>query len=138
MTQTPSREHVASWYAATANPAPERPALSGEIDCDVCVVGAGFTGLSSALHLAERGLSVVVLEASRVGFGASGRNGGFLAASLTHGLGNGIERFTAEVLAEKRPMLSVFARAGWPVVRRFNGGVIEVPYVTMVFVARRL
>ncbi len=76
-------EHVASWYAATANPAPERPALSGEIECDVCVVGAGFTGISAALHLAERGLSVVVLEGARVGFGASGRNGGQIVNSYS-------------------------------------------------------
>ncbi len=75
--------HVASWYAASANPAPPRPALEGEIDCDVCVVGAGFTGISAALHLAEKGVSVVVLEASRVGFGASGRNGGQIVNSYS-------------------------------------------------------
>ncbi|MDN3522439.1 NAD(P)/FAD-dependent oxidoreductase [Halomonas ramblicola] len=78
--------HAASWYAATANPAPERPALEGEVTCDVCVVGAGFTGISAALHLAERGLSVVVLEASRVGFGASGRNGGQIVNSYSRDL----------------------------------------------------
>ncbi|MDI5984268.1 FAD-binding oxidoreductase [Halomonas sp. M4R5S39] len=83
MTVQPPAAHVASWYAATANPAPERPGLSGEIDCDVCVVGAGFTGISSALHLAEQGLSVVVLEAARVGFGASGRNGGQIVNSYS-------------------------------------------------------
>ncbi|MDI5936161.1 NAD(P)/FAD-dependent oxidoreductase [Halomonas kalidii] len=83
MTVQPPAAHVASWYAATANPAPERPELSGEIDCDVCVVGAGFTGISSALHLAEQGLSVVVLEAARVGFGASGRNGGQIVNSYS-------------------------------------------------------
>ncbi|MEQ6918396.1 NAD(P)/FAD-dependent oxidoreductase [Halomonas aquatica] len=69
-------EHVPSWYAASATPGQVRPALEGEVECDVCVVGAGFTGLSSALHLAEQGVRVVVLEAARVGFGASGRNGG--------------------------------------------------------------
>lgn len=77
------RGHAASWYAATANPAPERPALDGEITCDVCVVGGGFTGTSAALHLAERGLSVVVLEAVRVGYGASGRNGGQIVNSYS-------------------------------------------------------
>ncbi|MGM0693069.1 MAG: NAD(P)/FAD-dependent oxidoreductase [Pseudomonadota bacterium] len=76
-------DHAASWYAATANPAPERPALEGEVECDVCVVGAGFTGISAALHLAERGLSVVVLEAVRVGYGASGRNGGQIVNSYS-------------------------------------------------------
>ncbi|MFW3616114.1 NAD(P)/FAD-dependent oxidoreductase [Billgrantia antri] len=76
-------EHVASYYAATANPAPERPALVGDIECEVCVVGAGFTGISAALHLAEQGLEVVVLEAARVGFGASGRNGGQIVNSYS-------------------------------------------------------
>ena len=73
-------QYPASWYAATANPSPERPPLRGEIRADVCVVGAGYTGLSTALHLAEAGLSVVVVEAHRAGFGASGRNGGQLGS----------------------------------------------------------
>ena len=64
-----------SWYAATADIGPERPALDGDIDCDVAIVGAGYTGLSTALHAAEHGLNVVVIDAHRVGFGASGRNG---------------------------------------------------------------
>lgn len=75
---TPGAGHAESWYAATAHPAPTRPALAGEEDADVCVVGAGFSGLSTAVHLAERGYRVVVLEAARVGWGASGRNGGQL------------------------------------------------------------
>ncbi|TFH88019.1 FAD-binding oxidoreductase [Billgrantia azerbaijanica] len=83
MTATAATEHAASWYAATANPAPERPALAGEVACDVCVVGAGFTAISAALHLAEHGFSVVVLEAVRVGFGASGRNGGQIVNSYS-------------------------------------------------------
>ncbi|MEM6373034.1 MAG: FAD-binding oxidoreductase [Pseudomonadota bacterium] len=67
-----------SWYAATAQiPAPRAP-LQGDVRADVCVVGAGYTGLSAALHLAQHGLRVVVLEAHRAGFGASGRNGGQL------------------------------------------------------------
>lgn len=67
-----------SWYAATSEPPDALPVLKGEARADVCVVGAGFTGLSAALHLAEAGLDVVLLEAQRVGFGASGRNGGQL------------------------------------------------------------
>lgn len=70
------RPHPNSWYAATAHPAPERRALEDDHACDVCVVGGGYTGLSAALHLAERGYSVALLEAERVGWGASGRNGG--------------------------------------------------------------
>jgi gamma-glutamylputrescine oxidase len=69
-------DHLPSYYAATANPAPERPPLQGAVRADVCVVGGGFTGVSAALELAERGYAVVLLEAARVGWGASGRNGG--------------------------------------------------------------
>jgi gamma-glutamylputrescine oxidase len=65
-----------SYYAATAIGAREFPALQGEVRADVCVIGAGYTGLSAALHLAQAGVSVVVLDAHRPGFGASGRNGG--------------------------------------------------------------
>ena len=66
----------ASLWAATANAAPERPALLGDAETDVVVIGAGFTGLSAALHLAEAGKRVIVLEAETPGWGASGRNGG--------------------------------------------------------------
>ena len=83
MSSSANAEHVASYYTATANPSPERPALEGDIECEVCVVGAGFTGISSALHLAEQGHDVVVLEAARVGFGASGRNGGQIVNSYS-------------------------------------------------------
>jgi gamma-glutamylputrescine oxidase len=71
-----------SYYEATANPAPARPPLAGEISVDACVIGAGYTGLSAALHLAERGYGTVLLEAERVGWGASGRNGGQLNTGL--------------------------------------------------------
>jgi gamma-glutamylputrescine oxidase len=64
------------YYAASAQPGPSRPALRNRRHADVCVIGAGFTGLNAALHLAEQGASVVVLEAHGVGFAASGRNGG--------------------------------------------------------------
>ena len=69
-------QHPASWYAATAKAPGPYPDASGTLTCDVCVVGGGYAGLSSALHLARRGYDVVLLEASRVGSGASGRNGG--------------------------------------------------------------
>lgn len=69
-------EYPRSWYAETAAPLPPFPAAAGDLACDVCIVGAGFTGLSAALHLAGRGYDVVLLDAHRVGWGASGRNGG--------------------------------------------------------------
>ena len=65
-----------SWYTGTADMPDTRAPLRGEIRAQVCVVGAGYTGLSAALHLAKAGIDVVVLEAHRAGFGASGRNGG--------------------------------------------------------------
>ena len=65
-----------SWYEATAQRGPAQPALAGDVEADVCVVGAGISGCSTAIHLAERGYRVVLLEAERVGYGASGRSGG--------------------------------------------------------------
>ena len=73
-------QYPPSWYAATAQPLPAFEPLRGEKRADVCVVGGGFTGLSAALHLAEAGMKVVLVEAQRVGFGASGRNGGQLGS----------------------------------------------------------
>jgi gamma-glutamylputrescine oxidase len=70
--------HPPSYYAATAIGLVDRAPLAGDTEADVCVVGGGFTGLSTALHLAEAGRSVVLIEANRVGWGASGRNGGQL------------------------------------------------------------
>ncbi|MFQ5774993.1 MAG: NAD(P)/FAD-dependent oxidoreductase [Kiloniellaceae bacterium] len=78
--------HVESYYAATANDAPEYPQLRGEVRADVCVVGGGYAGLSTALNLAERGFDVVLLEARRVGWGASGRNGGQICTGFASGM----------------------------------------------------
>ena len=76
-----------SWYAATAPAGERHPVLAGRERADVCIVGAGFTGVSAALHLAERGYSVVVLEAARVGWGASGRNGGQVGSGMRESMG---------------------------------------------------
>ena len=73
---SPEYSYPNSWYVASAPILAERPVALGELACDVCVVGGGYTGLSCALHLAKSGKSVVLLEAERVGWGASGRNGG--------------------------------------------------------------
>lgn len=69
-------DHAPSYYAASAIPFPALPSLSGDCDTDICIVGGGFTGVSAALHLAEAGYRVVLLEAHQIGWGASGRNGG--------------------------------------------------------------
>jgi glycine/D-amino acid oxidase-like deaminating enzyme len=85
--------------------APERrAALVGQASADLVVVGAGFTGLWTALLAKERdpALDVVVLEAGTAGWAASGRNGGFCSASLTHGLGNGQQRFPEEIATLER------------------------------------
>ena len=78
-------EIPASWYAETADIPPLRPALRGAARADVCIVGAGYTGLRAALWLAEAGRRVIVLDAHRVGFGASGRNGGQVSSGFNRG-----------------------------------------------------
>lgn len=87
----PNTPYPASYYAATANMIKERPALQEAKQTDVCVIGAGYTGLSTALFLLEKGFSVTVLEAAKVGFGASGRNGGQIVNSYSRDL-DSIER----------------------------------------------
>jgi gamma-glutamylputrescine oxidase len=74
-----------SYYAATASPSAPCPPLAGEVEADLVVVGGGCTGLSAALHAAKAGLSVVVLEGGRIGWGASGRNGGQMIPGLRKG-----------------------------------------------------
>ncbi|MFP6744929.1 MAG: FAD-binding oxidoreductase [Alphaproteobacteria bacterium] len=75
--------HIDSHYARTATPCEARLPLDGDIDADVCVVGGGLAGLSTTLGLAERGVSVVLVEARRVGWGASGRNGGIVSPGFS-------------------------------------------------------
>lgn len=100
-------QHTTSYYAASANSSPERPSLKGAIEADICVVGAGYSGLSTALHLAEKGHSVVMVEGARVGWGASGRNGGQIVNGLNASLqtirkryGQDTARFVAGMVQE--------------------------------------
>jgi gamma-glutamylputrescine oxidase len=72
----PQSGRIDSYYAASAPALDPFPVLQGEHEADVCIIGGGYTGLSSAIHLRDRGFSVILLEAERVGWGASGRNGG--------------------------------------------------------------
>ena len=78
-------QHTDSYYAATANNTKQRPSLEGEHRADVCVIGGGYTGLSAALHLAEKGYKVILLEAEKVAWGASGRNGGHVGTGQRKG-----------------------------------------------------
>jgi glycine/D-amino acid oxidase-like deaminating enzyme len=106
-TSPPTRSHRAAFADATvrphwidALPAREpRPPLAGAAEADLCIVGGGFTGLWAALYAKEDDprRDVVVLEADSIGFGASGRNGGFALGSLTHGIENGLARFRDEL-----------------------------------------
>lgn len=88
--------HVPSYYAASVNRELQFPPLQDEQQADVCIVGGGFSGLNTAIELAERGLSVILLEARRIGWGASGRNGG----QLIRGVGHDVEQF-APILGEE-------------------------------------
>jgi gamma-glutamylputrescine oxidase len=77
--------HIDSYYARTLAPGPDHPALAGRIETEICIVGGGLAGLSAALSLAERGRKVALLEARKVGWGASGRNGGFVSPGFSVG-----------------------------------------------------
>src|SRR5450830_1785574 len=91
-----SSDHAQSYYRASANAMPERPSLGADLTADVCVVGGGFTGVNTAIELAQRGLSVILLEARRIGWGASGRNGG----QLIRGIGHDVSGFAKYVGAQ--------------------------------------
>ena len=81
MTASPNGPgHPDSYYVASARGMVDRPALDTELIADVCIIGGGFTGLSAAINLAEKGMDVVLLEAERIGFGASGRCGGLIGS----------------------------------------------------------
>src|SRR6218665_2129409 len=85
-----------SLWAATAVPAPATTPLDSNAQADVIVIGAGYCGLSTALHLPERGVGGLLFEARQVGFGASGRNGGQVIAGLKHDPGELLRMFGAE------------------------------------------
>ena len=105
--------HIASWYAASANDRRVRPALREALTADVCIIGGGFTGISAALELSERGYSVVVLEAERVGFGASGRNGG----QIVNGYSRDFETIERRYGREKAKRLALMSREGGDIIR---------------------
>ena len=96
MSATP---HAPSYYAASAHPSAPRPPLQGSIEADICIVGAGYTGLNAGISLAEAGFKVVVLEQHQVGWGASGRNGGQIVHSYSRDI-DVIESSLGKTLAE--------------------------------------
>ena len=117
-TTPPTAAHRAAYARRRAAPVlardaarEPRPALTGTTDADLCIVGGGFTGLWAALHAKahDPARDVVLLEAETAGFGASGRNGGFAVASLTHGIENGLARFADEMPMLERLGLENFA-----------------------------
>ena len=106
-------EHTKSYYAATAHRQDARPALSGTERADVCIIGAGFTGISAALELVERGFSVIVLEAVRVGFGASGRNGG----QIVNGYSRDLDVVSARYGVDAGRVIGAMALEGGNIIR---------------------
>jgi glycine/D-amino acid oxidase-like deaminating enzyme len=90
-----SSDHARSYYLASANAMPQRPTLGADLTADVCVIGGGFTGVNTAIELAQRGLSVILLEARRIGWGASGRNGGQLIRGIGHDV-SGFAKYVGE------------------------------------------
>lgn len=90
-------DYVNNYYTATANPHTPWPQLNDSIQCDVCVIGGGFTGLSSALYLTEAGYDVVLLEAAHIGYGASGRNGGQVVNSYSRDVDVIEQRYGKEI-----------------------------------------
>ncbi|PCC98732.1 NAD(P)/FAD-dependent oxidoreductase [Halopseudomonas pelagia] len=105
--------HTSSYYAASANNKADRPALQGAHETDVCVIGAGYTGISTALFLLEHGFRVTVLEAAKVGFGASGRNGGQIVNSYSRD----IDVIEKTLGAEQARMLGEMAFEGARIIR---------------------
>ncbi|MGY0400106.1 MAG: NAD(P)/FAD-dependent oxidoreductase, partial [Ostreibacterium sp.] len=94
---TGNTHHTGSYYANSTNSAPLREALSGDFEIDICIVGAGFSGLSTALYLSEKGYKVAVIESARIGWGASGRNGGQIVNGLNASLETIQRRYGNEV-----------------------------------------
>lgn len=96
MLKSDTREHAKSYYAATANWQTNYPKVEGNITADVCIVGGGFSGVSTALHLAEKGYKVALVEANRISWGASGRNGGQVISGIGDGFPDAFKKIIGE------------------------------------------
>jgi glycine/D-amino acid oxidase-like deaminating enzyme len=104
---------ASTWYTDTKAPAPERAPLGGDIDVDVCVIGAGLAGLTTAREVARRGYSVVVIEARQIAWNASGRNTGFVLP----GFASGMEAVVKRVGLDDAKALWALSEAGFEYVR---------------------
>jgi gamma-glutamylputrescine oxidase len=109
----PNPGHAGTWYAASANDRRVRETLTEALSADICVIGAGFTGISAALELSERGYSVVVVEAERIGFGASGRNGG----QIVNGYSRDLDTIEGRYGRDKANALAAMSREGGDIIR---------------------
>ena len=103
-----------TWYEATADRGAQRDALAGAAEAEACVIGGGLAGLTTALELARAGASVVLLEARRIAWGASGRNGGF----VSNGFAEGMDQIASRVGLEEARALYRLSREGTEYVRR--------------------
>lgn len=106
-------EYPDSFYAASANSAPDRPMLEGADKADICVVGGGYSGLSTALFLAESGHKVTLLEGARIGWGASGRNGG----QLVNGLNASLDRIGSIFGPDTQKLVGGLVQEGGQIIR---------------------
>jgi len=111
---THTHEHAPSYYAASANRQLSLPVLQGEEQADVCIIGGGFTGLNTAIELAQKGMSVVLLEAHQIGWGASGRNGG----QIIRGVGHDVDQFEKQIGAEGVRNLKLMGIEAVDIVKR--------------------
>ncbi len=106
--------HTDSYYAASANPSPVRPALSGDNTIDICIIGAGYSGLSAGLDLAEKGHKVAIIEGAKVGWGASGRNGG----QIVNGLNASLQTIDKRYGGETAKFVASIVQEGGQIIRQ--------------------
>ena len=106
--------HTDSYYAASANPAPKREALSGDNIIDICIIGAGYSGLSAGLDLVEKGHRVAIIEGAKVGWGASGRNGG----QIVNGLNASLQTIDKRYGADTAKFVASIVQEGGQIIRQ--------------------
>ena len=107
--------HTDSYYAASANTQQLRPELKGDIQADICIIGAGYSGLSTAINLLEKGHKVTLIEGARIGWGASGRNGG----QIVNGLNASLKTIEGRYGQEKAKYIGKMVGEGAAIIRSF-------------------